>query len=316
MHRQRAFASLCGRQGVVVVVFLLLVACGGGKKGILSEKAMEDVLFDYHLAESMLRQQSADTAQQRLYLDAVFAKHHTTRAVFDSSMVYYATHADRLYGIYEHLAERLTNLGRLQGIDNSNLLGAYSAEGDTANLWNGDRAVLLTPYMPHNMLKYAIAADSTVHRGDKFILSFRTDFLFQEGVRNGYAMFSLRLRNDSVITRTKLLSQNSTHTLEIADVERRGVKEIRGFFVLRDLNAASPTAAAPLRLLFLSDIQLIRMHTPTPADFVEEEALLSAGDTLSAAADTTNIHLRDSMKNDNNETTIKPTPVTALGGRQ
>ncbi|MBR2863512.1 MAG: DUF4296 domain-containing protein, partial [Bacteroidaceae bacterium] len=68
----------------------LLFSCKPGRPdGILSERKMENVLYDYHIAKA-LAQRSGDSIEQKLslYTQAVFQKHKVTEAVFDSSLRY------------------------------------------------------------------------------------------------------------------------------------------------------------------------------------------------------------------------------------
>ncbi len=268
----------------IALLSLSAVSCGGRRKTVLTERKMEDVLFDWHLAEGMSRLEGADSARQRRYYELVLEKHGITKAEFDSSMIFYMKHADRMHGIYEHLSDRMANLGRLEGVEAGSLVTSLSLEGDTADLWSLGEKHLFTPYVPDNLLRYHIKADSTFHEGDKFILSFKTDFLYQEGARNGFAMFSVRFANDSVVTRTKQVSSGNANRLEIDDGRRIGAKEITGYFALRQPLNPTEQDPPPLKLMVISDIQLIKMHTQTPPDFVREEEKAKA-DTAAAKTD-------------------------------
>ncbi len=289
--------------GVCLFLSLLCWSCRGDKVRILSEKTMEDVLFDYHIAEGIARFENADTALAQRYIEAVFEKHDITKEEFDSSMVFYMKHADRLHGIYEHLSDRFTNEGRLQGVESNSLVASYTLEGDTANIWPLEKERVFSTYVPDNLLRYSIAADTTFLPGDKFILSFRSDFLYQEGMRNGFAMFSIRYENDSVVTRTKQISAGNVNTFEVSDDKRIGAKEILGYFLLRP--PAKADNGAVLRLMVLSDIQLIKMHTDEPEGFVKEENKPIAVDSLDAQRDTLN-NIKENVEKNDNEKEIKP----------
>ncbi len=283
-------------------------SCSKKEKMLLSEKKMENVLFDYHVAEGIARMKSADSTQQRVLFNAVLEKHNISQAQFDSSMIFYMKHADRLHGIYEHLSERLTNEGRLQGLEGNNLSMAFTLEGDTANLWNLETEKVLTPYNPDNLLKFNIVADTSFLAGDKLIMSFRTDFFYQDGTRNAYAAFSVRFLNDSVVTRTKQLTSQGLTTFEVNDDKRLGVKEILGYIMQRPPTSKSERHSSSLRLMIVSDIKLIRMHTEEPENFskeIEEEAK----DSIESMPDTIKTSQNTNLNNDNNEK-IKPVSAT------
>ncbi len=275
----------------ILLVALTLCSACGKRKILLSEHKMEDVLFDYHLSMSMMRLEGADSIRSKQYLQAILTKHNITQEQFDSSMVYYMTHADRMRDIYEHLSSRFTNEGRLQGLEGSNLSTTTTFEGDTANLWNLPPVEVFTEYVPNSLLKFTIPTDSTFLEGDKFTFSFDTQFLSQDNLRNGFCAFTVHFTNDSVVTRWRQLTSNNFLTLEVDDNRRVGVKKLSGYVLLRPSKSTrAEENTAPLRLMVISGIRLIRMHTDPPEDFV-----------------------KPTIKNDSNET-IKPTlpPDTLL----
>ena len=73
----------------VVLVVALLSGCRPERPGyVLSEDKMEDILYDYHVAQAMAENEEGDVARHRyLMAQTVFEKHGVTQEVFDSSMV-------------------------------------------------------------------------------------------------------------------------------------------------------------------------------------------------------------------------------------
>ena len=72
-------------------------------RDVIDPDDMEDILYDYHLADAAANLNSDSTRfyNARLYQLAVLKKHGVTEAQFDSSMVYYTRHTEKLYAIYE-----------------------------------------------------------------------------------------------------------------------------------------------------------------------------------------------------------------------
>ena len=81
-----------------LLVLMLVVAC---KPSIPSEYIqpddLEDILYDYHLGLAMSRQNGGSNADynRSLYFQSVLKKYGVTEAEFDSSLVYYYSHAYR-----------------------------------------------------------------------------------------------------------------------------------------------------------------------------------------------------------------------------
>ena len=238
---------------------------------------MEDILYDYHLAEAMLQDNNAgavDGYKQQLYQAAVFRKYGVTKAEFDSSLVYYTRHADRLHDIYEQLAKRFNDDAVALGASASDLnkFGAMTAQGDTADIWTGDKSFFLLPKAPYSVQSFYLIADSTYHRGDRIMLNFDAQFIYQDGLREGVAVLAVRFANDSVASRTQQITSATHYSLVLDDEAHLGIREIRGYFMLSNLQG-SAIPSTTLRLMSIYHVQLIRMHdngkkTPSPTDSI------------------------------------------------
>lgn len=266
---------------LIAFAICLLCACKPQVPGkYIQPGDMEDILYDYHLAEAMLAS-GGDRSNQgythELYLNGVLKKHDVTRAQFDSSMVYYTRHADRLHSIYENLAKRLTDEALALGASSGEIqkYGGTIAEGDTTDIWNRDRSCVLMPAEPYNVVSYAMPADTAFHKGDRMVLSFYAQFLTQDMQRDGVITLAMRLGNDSIVSQTIHVSSNSHYSLTVSDFTQKGIKDIRGFFYL---NARPGSSNATL--LCISGIKLVRMHnSASPA--VKPEATEANGDSAS-----------------------------------
>lgn len=235
------------------------------KKMVIAEGKMEDVLYDYHLLDGIVRTSNLDSATIRAYVEAVYEKHGITQAEFDSSMVYYMRHTEILEGIYKRLYSRIENEGRLRGVNGNDFTGVSTdANADTANIWNRDRLYVLTEHAPFNSVSFSFKADSTFRKGDKFRLNFNSDFIQQDGSRNGYAIFTMILQNDSAITRTLSLTSQMDRTMDVEDINRVGVKEVKGYFLSRQSNNINDRNSSTMKFMVISKLALIKMHTPEP----------------------------------------------------
>ena len=87
--------------------------------GVLSSKEMEDVLFDFHVAQALYEtREFYSTESDIMALRAnVLKKHGLTQQEWDYSISYYCQHADELHKIYINLADRVErNVIALGGI--------------------------------------------------------------------------------------------------------------------------------------------------------------------------------------------------------
>ena len=222
---------------------------------------MENILYDYYLADGMSGR-NGDYRSLAMYKAAILKKYDVSSADFDSSMVYYTRHTEELHKIYERLAERISaeavSLGATAGdIDK---YGVISSKGDTANVWREARTMILSQYSSFNVNSYSIKTDTAYHKGDRLVLNFDAQFIFQEGMRDGVAMLAVVFGNDSVASQNVRMSSSNHYSVQVGDDKHLGIKEIKGFFLLNN-GANNPLQiSSTLRMMILHNIHLVRIH--------------------------------------------------------
>lgn len=252
----------------------------------LSKGKITDILYDIHLAEAMANMQSSssDSAIMISYREAVLRKHGVTSAEFDSSMVYYMRHTRLMHDIYLDLGDRLTAEAQSLGadVDNANRFGAV-AVGDTANIWNGPGSLVLSASEPFNYDSFEIPVDSGFHKGDKVMLDFDAQFLFQDGMRDGIAVVAITYKNDSVYSNNVRITNSQHYSLQLDDRDSLGIKSIKGYFLLNsgDYNSGS-SSMTTLKMMFIQNIKMIRMHPKSlPANGPQNGGGNASSDSMS-----------------------------------
>lgn len=253
----------------------------------LQPDEMEAILYDYHIAMGMVGENDTADFQKRMYVASVFKKHGITEAEFDSSLVYYTRHADRFQTVYENLSKRLADETVSLGASVSDVanFGDRASVGDTTNVWNGASSLVLATMQPNNVESFSLKTDTAYHKGDRLVLSFDTQFLFQDGYKDAVVILAVRLANDSVVSRSIHLSESTHYDLTVSDDSRLGIKDVRGFFTL--LNNQNSTVST-LKLLFISNVRLVRCHvndtavTNSPSD---EQPVKAGADSVPEKAE-------------------------------
>lgn len=272
---------------ICLVAVMALLFCVSSCKpslpsGVLSKGKMTDILYDYHLALAMAHMDdNGDKGQSLAYREAVLRKHDVTSAEFDSSMVYYMRHTELLEDVYKDLTDRygneITAMGgsAKEGGEFANL----SATGDTANVWNLATSMVFMPVQPFNSTSFDIKVDSTFHKGDRLMLDFDAQFIYQDGMRNGVAMLAVQFGNDSIAQRTIMIQSTQHYSVELSDADSLGIKSVKGYFMLMNGdNGTGVSSQTTLKLMFLEHIKLIRMHPQKPV-------AAPAGSSPSASSD-------------------------------
>lgn len=258
---------------ICLVAVMALLFCVSSCKpslpsGVLSKGKMTDILYDYHLALAMAHMDdNGDKGQSLAYREAVLRKHDVTSAEFDSSMVYYMRHTELLEDVYKDLTDRYNNEITAMG-GSANEGGEFanlSATGDTANVWNLATSMVFMPVKPFNSTSFDIKVDSTFHKGDRLMLDFDAQFIYQDGMRNGVAMLAVQFGNDSIAQRTIMIQSTQHYSVELSDADSLGIKSVKGYFMLmNDDNGMGVSSQTTLKLMFLEHIKLIRMHPQKP----------------------------------------------------
>lgn len=272
---------------ICLVAVMALLFCVSSCKpslpsGVLSKGKMTDILYDYHLALAMAHMDdNGDKGQSLAYREAVLRKHDVTSAEFDSSMVYYMRHTELLEDVYKDLTDRYNN--EITAMGGSASAGGefanLSATGDTANVWNLAASMVFMPVKPFNSTSFDIKVDSTFHKGDRLMLDFDAQFIYQDGMRNGVAMLAVQFGNDSIAQRTIMIQSTQHYSVELSDADSLGIKSVKGYFMLMNGDDGTGVSSqTTLKLMFLEHIKLIRMHPQKPM-------AAPAGSSSSASSD-------------------------------
>ena len=274
---------------ICLVAVMALLFCISSCKpslpsGVLSKGKMTDILYDYHLALAMAHMDdNGDKGQSLAYREAVLRKHDVTSAEFDSSMVYYMRHTELLEDVYKDLTDRYNNEITAMGgsAKEGGEFANLSATGDTANVWNLAASMVFMPVKPFNSTSFDIKVDSTFHKGDRLMLDFDAQFIYQDGMRNGVAMLAVQFGNDSIAQRTIMIQSTQHYSVELSDADSLGVKSVKGYFMLmNDDNGTGVSSQTTLKLMFLEHIKLIRMHPQKPVAAPAGSAASASSDSL------------------------------------
>ena len=274
---------------ICLVAVMALLFCVSSCKpslpsGVLSKGKMTDILYDYHLALAMAHMDdNGDKGQSLAYREAVLRKHDVTSAEFDSSMVYYMRHTELLEDVYKDLTDRYNNEITAMGgsAKEGGEFANLSATGDTANVWNLATSMVFMPVKPFNSTSFDIKVDSTFHKGDRLMLDFDAQFIYQDGMRNGVAMLAVQFGNDSIAQRTIMIQSTQHYSVELSDADSLGIKSMKGYFMLmNDDNGTGVSSQTTLKLMFLEHIKLIRMHPLKPMAAPAGSASSASSDSL------------------------------------
>ena len=269
------------KKGLYMVIALgVLSACG--KKipdDIIQPDAMQDLLYDYHLASTMSSSLPyTESYQKDAYFDYVFQKHHVTEAEFDSSMVWYTRHAEELATIYRSLQERLEREEKQmkeQVAKRDNQIDV-SMSGDTVDVWQDRTLYWLSTSSLTNKVVFDLKTDTTFKPQDA--MELQADFHFiPSKATSGKAVMALNFYfdNDSVQGLTRIVTRPGKQRLYLRPDSAFTIQSVSGFIYYS--NNEHPDAS-----LLVDDIRLTRYHNhEMPQELVD--TLKLERDTLQAS---------------------------------
>ncbi len=234
----------------------LLAGCKPGvPDGILKEGAMEDALYDYHLAQAMAEEAPGDSAAYyaALYREAALRKHGLSQADFDRSMEWYMRHTGKLSKIYARLSARFGN---------ASSAAVSVTGGDTLEIGRLPLFTLLNA-QGENRLSFEERPDTTLHNGDEVQWTFSSSWYYREGLRAASAVLVLRFEGDSVAVTQQDILSDGRQTVAVRVNSDRRVRSVSGFVYQKADWSERP------RLLALSFMRLMRIRRkdlpPAPA---------------------------------------------------
>lgn len=276
---------------VSLTVGSVLMSCKSDRPdGVIPESTMENLLYDYHVAQAMAESRPDSVDYYRyLYVRSVFEKYGVTEAVFDSSMVWYSANASYLAEMYTRINERyaaeLEALG--SSVNKSDLYNSLTANGDTANIWHDTNFCLLRPGTSDSHYSFTIEADTSFYPGDDVLWQFNNFYVYQEGAREAYAALIVRYDNDSVASVYQYLSNSTTTDLTIKAPGQERIRSLTGFVYLTSSDTEQKNV---FRMMMLNNFKLIRFHkkpeelkadtTATVADSLKQDSDSLAQDSL------------------------------------
>lgn len=237
MRKKKKFKLKINSYILFCIAVCLVSACSGPPSYVLSEKQMEDVLYDLYLAESEIKQNQPvfrqDSLLKEQLLQSVFDKNRIYKQEFDTSLVWYNSNLDRYIKINERLEQRYTDeIARLRA----------EVDKTQAQVSNVDSSYIYHSY-PFTLSAYRQAIHPFIVE-DSLLLAkdnrYSIKFLAMGIHHSGYPIFTLHLASiDTVFVFQDTLRNNTWYTKSYSAPGRYPVQSIYGSFYL-PLEAKNP----------------------------------------------------------------------------
>ena len=265
---------------LLVCSLLVLAGCKAKTpEGIPSERQMENILYDYQLAQALAGARSDSVAYyERYYVGLVLEKYGLTAQQFDEAVAYYSGRAEVLGKIYNRINERLADAAPSGGTTENAYAKMLNAKGDTLNLWH-ERDTYVLSATGQNRMEFSIPVDTAVQAGDRLLFEFTPRWLYREGQKEATICMALHYKGDSVAVVTNQIYSSARQGVTL-HVDDKPLERITGFVYQQASWSSSP------KLLVITAPILARFRTqrskPTaqPADSIAADSIVTS-DSLS-----------------------------------
>lgn len=209
----KKFFALNNALKYLFVFMAVVFVCASCKKeridkdGIINEQLMEDVLYDYQLAQALAREEaSADSVAilEYQYSQAVFTKHGITSSQFERSLGRYSRDHKKMLALTKAVEQRFEDEVKAE----SDALAAdrrnkFAQQTDTLIVWENQEGVILDV---NGRNTFVVDIPGKEFEGcDRVSFGVNTAWVYRESQRVAMAVLSVIYDNDSVDVHTQAI---------------------------------------------------------------------------------------------------------------
>lgn len=278
----------------------LLVGCKiKTPEHVIPESTMENLLYDYHLAKSMSENLPyEENYKKSLYMDAVFKKYGTTKADFDSSMVWYTRNTEVIAKIYEKVRNRLKGEQDLVSdlIAKRDKKPKTTKAGDSIDVWPWQHVLRLTNATLDNKYVFTLPVDSNYHERDTLIWNARYHFTqpaLSDSLRNVFMALQIMYEKDT-ISQLEMINASCTRQIRLYADTLGSMKEIKGIIFYTASEGHTEVA------LLVDQLSMMRFHCKDSLSFEARDSLnreMALRDSLAKIA----VRQKDSLSRSTDE---------------
>ena len=244
---------------LIIILVVCTLSCDNSSDKVVSKSKMEQVLYDYHLAQALIATlPEEERYKAEMYIESVYEKNGIIREEFDSSMVYYNRHADELKDIYNNLHDRFAVINeKLQLQTGNNEMMTFSENGDTTNIWGGKKLIVLRNKEILNKEIFTIKADTSFHKGDRFILKANARLVNTEKRSRNYRLtmcLTVNYSDGKTISEYQHIMSSSAKQITLNTDRTKEIEQVNGFFYYEGLYDER-------NFIIIDNIELIKIHT-------------------------------------------------------
>ena len=277
--RDSAFYGL----GISFILFLCMAACSRAPRGIISERKMQKLLTDMHLADAIISSDpynfQNDEDKKALY-QSVFEKHRVTEAVYDSSLVWYGKNLDVYMQVYN-----MALIDVKKKIEETVVVKpemVITGNEEIVNIWSIGRYHSFYPFSLSNSLIFNFKPEEDYSSGSIFVLGLQVMGLIS-GMQSPVEVHLRAEQNDTTIIMKNSITSDGYHEMILRTLAIQRVKRVYGYIRFNE-------NVVPYHKIYLNDLSMMKYRYGS-----EAAGRLESGETVE------NDRVTDKLKIINNE---------------
>jgi len=249
------------RTGLLTAIGLLLClsACNVRRpEMVLSNRKMAEVLYDYHMARSVIKNKgAANDSIRQSYMNYVFEKHHVTEEVFDSSLSWFSHNPEAMMNVYDRVftkmnAENENVKSRIAERDNKI---TASLNADTLDIWPERKLLRLSSRPFEKLITFTL--DNANYYKEKDTLRWSIDYHFMNGEPDSakavVMMMQVWYDKDSMVSEIRNILKDGLQEITLQNDTFGKIKSVQGFLYY-------PKQQDTTKFVLLDKISLLRIH--------------------------------------------------------
>jgi len=237
--------------GISFILFLLMVACSRAPRGIITEKKMQQLLTDMHLADAMISSDPMtfqnDEDKKALY-QCVFEKHRVTQAIYDSSLVWYGKNLDVYMQVYNMaLIDVKKKIEKIKPIEPDKVL---MPNADMVDIWSISKYHEFSPSSLSNSLIFNFIPEEEYSSGSIFVLGLQVMGLVS-GIQSPVDVHLCAEQIDTTIFVNNKIMNDGFYEMIIRTNPIRKVKRVYGYIRFNE-------SSVPYHKIYLNDMIMMK----------------------------------------------------------
>ena len=237
---------------ILFLLTILLIACSNRPKEVLTDKKMEDLLYDLYVAEGEVTTNypifGTDSLRKETLFNSVLAKHKVTKTELDASIDWYSDNLDKYAKINKNLSNRFEK--DIQSMRDPNIEQVQPLVNYIDLPFIRDSVNFLNPYsLPRNL--FSFRSDTALYEyGGIYEVQFNV-LGINEAIRSELT-FCVECADTTFVRRTQIDKNGLCR--EMIDITRnKRFREIYGYIHFPETNAQTNVFISDFRLLKQKD---------------------------------------------------------------